>query len=77
MRLLSSTFVFVGYVHFAVNLYGVVVNTIVGYEYKLWLAFGYGSDNQISFIYGGRIYVYLYCFVFNFNYVYEFAAFAK
>lgn len=46
----SCVFVFVGYVHLVVNLYGVVVDTVVRYRYKLWFAFGHGSDNQISFI---------------------------
>lgn len=66
----SCSFVFVGYVHLVVNLYGIVVYTIVGYGDKLRFAFSYSSDNQISFIHGRRIYVYLYCFVVNFNYVY-------
>ena len=63
-------FVFVRYVHLVVNLYGIVVYTIVGHGYKLRFTFGYGSDNQIGFIHGRRIYVYLYCCVVNFNYVY-------
>ena len=46
----SCAFVFVRYVYFVINLYGSVANTIVGYGDKLWLAFGHGSDNQISFI---------------------------
>lgn len=45
-------FVFVRYVHLVVNLYGIVVYTIVGHGDKLWLAFGHGSDNQIGFIHG-------------------------
>ena len=46
----SSTFVFVWYVHLVVNLYGIVADAVVGYRYKLWFTFGYGSDNQIGFI---------------------------
>ena len=67
----------VGYVHLVVNLYSVVADAVVGYGYKLWFTFGYGSDNQIGFIYGGWVYVYLYCLVVNFNYVYELTTFTK
>lgn len=45
----SCAFVFVRYVYFVINLYGVVVDTVVRYRYELRLAFGYGSDNQIGF----------------------------
>lgn len=46
----SCSFVFVGYVHLVVNLYGIVANAVVRYWYELRFAFGYGSDNQIGFI---------------------------
>ena len=60
---MSSSAELVGYVYLVVNLYGVVVYTIVGHGYNLWFAFGYGSDNQISFIHGsGAIFISIFLF---------------
>ena len=69
MRLLLGTFILVWYIYSVSDLYSIVANTVVRHGYKLRFAFGYGSDNQISFIHGRRIYVYLYCLVVNFNYL--------
>ena len=41
----SCVFVFVRYVYFVINLYGIVANAVVRYRYKLRFAFGHGSCN--------------------------------